>query len=59
MANVQIPESLFSQLCAYFLLGRTDLQEDIVQELNKKLNAIKARQEYTRKGANSSGYKNV
>ena len=58
MANVQIPESLFSQLCAYFLLGRTDLREDITQGLNKKLNAIKARQEYAER-SKGNGYKNV
>lgn len=58
MANVQIPESLFSQLCAYFLLGRTDLRKDITQGLNKKLNAIKARQEYAER-SNGNGYKNV
>lgn len=51
MANVQIPEELFSQLCHYFLLGKqsdTKMTLDIEQGLEKKLEAIMLRELYTR-----------
>lgn len=48
MKNIQIPETLFVQLCMYFLLDRTEPEqvEAITAGLQEKLDRIKARTDY-------------
>lgn len=49
MANVQIPQELFLQLCKYHLIGLDDqeIQEAICRGLNEKLDQMARRQTYT------------
>lgn len=48
MKQVQIPETLFVQLCMYFLLDRTEPEQvdAITAGLQEKLDRIKARTDY-------------
>ena len=48
MKQIQISEELFTRLCSYHLLGKTDaLQERIIQDgLQEKLDKIAARANY-------------
>ena len=45
--QIQIPQSLFTEIIAYFLLDRTDLDESIKKGLNDKLDAIVKHELYT------------
>lgn len=45
--QIQIPQSLFTEIMAYFLLDRTDLDESIKKGLNDKLDAIVKHELYT------------
>lgn len=48
MKNIQIPETLFIQLCMYFLLDRTEEEQvkAITAGLQEKLDRIQARTNY-------------
>ena len=48
MKQVQIPETLFVQICMYFLLDRTEPEQvDAINTgLQEKLDRIKARTDY-------------
>ena len=48
MKYVQIPETLFVQICMYFLLDRTEPEQvdAITTGLQEKLDRIKARTDY-------------
>ena len=48
MKHVQIPETLFVQICMYFLLDRTEPEQvdAITTGLQEKLDRIKARTDY-------------
>lgn len=48
MKQIQIPEELFSRLCAYFIMDRREpLQEQIIKDqLQEKLDRIQRRADY-------------
>lgn len=47
MKHVQITEELFFMLARYHLLGEVDYEEDITEELQRKLDSMTNRQLYT------------
>lgn len=49
--NVQIPEELFSEICALVLFHREDVREDVERQLKDKVERMKAREDYCAKKA--------
>ena len=45
--QIQIPQRLFAQMLAYFLLDREDVADDIKNGLNAKLDAMTRHELYT------------
>lgn len=48
MKNIQISEELFVRLLRYHLENEADLQEEIVEDLNRKLESVINRLIYTK-----------
>ena len=46
--NVQISEELFLKLCRYFLIGATDQEDEIRQQLQEKLEKAVSRDLYSK-----------
>ena len=46
--QIQIPQALFAEIMAYFLLNREDSRESIKKGLNAKLDAIVKHELYTK-----------
>ena len=46
--QIQIPQALFTEIMAYFLLNRTDLDKSIKKGLEEKLDAIVKHELYTK-----------
>lgn len=46
--QIQIPQRLFGQMLAYFLLDREDVAEDVKKGLNAKLDAMAKHDLYTK-----------